>query len=399
MQPLYRRGPAFHASAEPPPWQSLFASYGPPAEHAPAFAVDLELFSVYFLVAETLSTFVGYRITQHCLRGCRVSFLSPAARLLIGMLYCSMKIKLIDYAFHGSAYYTFSLLLMIWYFANAALALGFHFGPLLFLFYDYIPRSKMTQSLFQKLAAVCATFSTRAELYVLQHLACMPPPGSALGRADVDTTGLQLMAGKSESAASFCDAQHPAPAPGVSRMTLAFGRVVDVQIDLWNRSLFLQWLPTLRACGRSSALRVRDLLDVFECRYMFVMQRDGLLLGFFMATPTATTMTKLRTVFATPFELVLRFHTRSESGLALDAAVVPVFLYAQSPRLVGRASPPQERFVFQMLRELNGAQGCRIDVPLRALRCKNFVDAGTGQIVKKKQRSRSLLNAFENSFG
>lgn len=189
----------------------------------------------------------------------------------------------IDYTFHGSAYYTFSLLLMIWYFANAALALGFHFGPLLFLFYDYIPRSKRTQSLFQKLAAVCATFSTRAELYVLQHLACMPPPSRAHGRADVDTTGLQLMAGKSESAVSSCDAHHPAPAPGVSRMTLVFGRVVDVQIELWNRSLFLQWLPTLLTCGRSAAMRVHDLLDVFECRYLFVMQRDGLLLGFFMA--------------------------------------------------------------------------------------------------------------------
>lgn len=96
MQPLYRRGPAFHASAEASPWQPrLFASYGPPAEHMPALAGDLELFSLYFLVAETLSTFVGYRITQHCLRGCRVSFLSPAARLLIGILYCSMKIKLV----------------------------------------------------------------------------------------------------------------------------------------------------------------------------------------------------------------------------------------------------------------------------------------------------------------
>lgn len=110
-------------------------------------------------------------------------------------------------------------------------------------------------------------------------------------------------------------------------------------------------------------------------------------------------MAKLRTVFATPFELVLRFHTRSESGFALDATAAPVFLYAQSPVLVGRASSAQERFIFQLLRELNSAQGCRVDVDLRSLRCKNFVDAGTGQIVKKKQRSRTLVNAFESSFG
>lgn len=185
----------------------------------------------------------------------------------------------IDYTFHGSAYYTCSLLVMIWYFAYAALALGFHFGPLQFLFYDYIPRSKMTQSLFQKLAAVCAKVSTRAELYVLQHFVCMPPPPSA--RQEVNTSGLQMMAEKSEPT-SACHARLPALQPGFSRMSLVFGRVVDVQIELWNRSLYHQWLPTLVTCARSTATRVRDLLDVFECRYMFVMQQDGLLLGFFM---------------------------------------------------------------------------------------------------------------------
>lgn len=331
---------------------------------------------------------------------------------------CGRACAQIDYTFHGSAYYTFSLALVLWYFANAALALGFHLGPLLFLFYDSMPRRKLAQTALQKLAALAATFSARAELYVLQHLACMPPPPGAARRADVDTAGLHMVAGKSEAAAAFCDAQHPAPPPGFSRMTLVFGRVVDVQIDLWNRSLFLQWLPTLVSCGRGAARRVHDLLDVFECRYMFVVQRDGLLLGFFMAvrsvqqtwgtsnevltlilcacvqTPTATTMTKLRTALATPFELVLRFHT-----LEVDARAAPVFLYAQSPLLVGRASRAQEHFVYQMLRELNGTQGCSVDVALRALRCKNFVDAGTGHVVAKKPKPRSLLHEFENSFG
>lgn len=186
----------------------------------------------------------------------------------------------IDYTFHGSAYYTFSLLLMIWYFAYALLALGFHFGPLQFLFYDYIPRSKMTQSLFQKLATMCAKVSTRLELYVLQHLVCMPPPANAR-QEEVNTSGLVMMAEKSEPTA-FCNAAQPLQ-PGFSRISLVFGRVVDVQISLWNRSLYHQWLPTLVNCGRSTTTRVKDLLDVMECRYMFVMQQDGLLLGFFMA--------------------------------------------------------------------------------------------------------------------
>lgn len=186
----------------------------------------------------------------------------------------------IDYTFHGSAYYTFSLLLMIWYFAYALLALGFHFGPLQFLFYDYIPRSKMTQSLFQKLATMCAKVSTRLELYVLQHLVCMPPPANAR-QEEVNTSGLVMMAEKSEPTA-FCNAAQPLQ-PGFSRISLVFGRVVDVQISLWNRSLYHQWSPTLMNCGRSTATRVKDLLDMMECRYMFVMQQDGLLLGFFMA--------------------------------------------------------------------------------------------------------------------
>lgn len=104
MQPLYRRGPAWFNAA--PAYDSQWPTqhlYGPPdgrlRDDAPCdlsrFAFDYELFSVYFLVAESLSTYVGYRITQHCLRGCRVTFLSPASRMLIGVLYCSMKIKLV----------------------------------------------------------------------------------------------------------------------------------------------------------------------------------------------------------------------------------------------------------------------------------------------------------------
>lgn len=103
MQPLYRRGPAWFNAA--PAYDSQWPMqhlYGPPDDRvraAPAdlsrFAFDYELFSLYFLVAESLSTYVGYRITQHCLRGCRVTFLSPASRMLIGVLYCSMKIKLV----------------------------------------------------------------------------------------------------------------------------------------------------------------------------------------------------------------------------------------------------------------------------------------------------------------
>jgi hypothetical protein len=100
MQPLYRRGPAFSAPAAYDSQWPLQHLYGPPDDRMrsprdASRALDYELFSIYFLIAESLSTYVGYRITQHCLRGCRVTFLSPTTRLLIGVLYCSMKIKIV----------------------------------------------------------------------------------------------------------------------------------------------------------------------------------------------------------------------------------------------------------------------------------------------------------------
>ncbi|POM81429.1 hypothetical protein PHPALM_606, partial [Phytophthora palmivora] len=172
--PLYRRGPGFGFS-RPAALGIGYSSYGPPDDSTHTMELDLRLFSAYFVVAEPLATFVGYRIAQHCLRGCRVSFLSPSQRMWIGFFYCWLKIRLIDYAFHGTAYYKLSLLIMIVYFVYALLAFGFHFGPLQFLFFDYIPRNKMTQSLIYKLALLCKEVSARVEFYVLQQLICRPP--------------------------------------------------------------------------------------------------------------------------------------------------------------------------------------------------------------------------------
>lgn len=98
MRPLYRRGPAFPAPVQD--WPSARTPYGPPDDllRAPlgiSPVIDMRLFSLYFLVAETLATYVGYRITQHCLRGCRVRFLSPTSRMWIGITYCWLKINVV----------------------------------------------------------------------------------------------------------------------------------------------------------------------------------------------------------------------------------------------------------------------------------------------------------------
>ncbi|KAF4323581.1 hypothetical protein BBO99_00001962 [Phytophthora kernoviae] len=393
--PLYRRGPCFMLSS--PNAAALEAGglpqfYGPPDDLARSLELDMRLFSAYLLVAESLATFVGYRIAQHCLRGCHLSFLSASQRMWIGVFYCWFKIKLIDYAFHGSVYYTMSLLIMVVYFVYAMLAFGFHFGPLQFLFFDCIPRNKMTQSLIYKTALLCKEVSKRVEFYVLQQLICRPPletrDRDAMTSSPIASHPLERRHATSSSKVSF------------SRVTSFFGREVDVNIELWNSSMCQQWAVTLSGTGRSNASRIRDnredlvmaTTDVFECRFLFVMQQDGLLLGLFMTNPTATLMVKFRDGQAVPFELMLRYQCSSRSALPNTQ---PLFMYAESPRLVGRASPAQKNAVYRLLCQLNAAHGHTVDVPLHALRCKNFVDAGVGQVVKKKARNTGSFTGLD----
>jgi hypothetical protein len=391
--PLYRRGPAFGLWGPTGPDGAAWPrSYGPPDDSARSMELDLRLFSVYFVLAETLATFVGYRIAQHCLRGCRVSFLSPSQRMWIGFFYCWLKIRLIDYAFHGTTYYVVTLLIMVLYFVYALLAFGFHSGPLQFLFFDCIPRSKMTQSLIYKMALLCKKVSKRAEFYVLQQLICRPP---------LETRDRDAMT-SSTIVTHPLEPQDAAPSEtiGLSRVTSFFGREVDINIEVWNSSMCQQWALALSSAARSSASRVRSKCEdvaaasasVFECRFMFVMQHDGLLLGFFMTTPTATLMTKFKDGKAAPFELLQRFHCSSRSAVGTTQ---PLFLYAESPRLVGRATPAQKSAVFRLLQQLNSAHGNTVDVPLRALRGKNFVDAGVGQVVKKKARNAGSFSGLD----
>ncbi|TDH72596.1 hypothetical protein CCR75_006106 [Bremia lactucae] len=385
MRPFSRRGLGFGFSG--PAGLDGRTLYDPPVDLTHSMDLDQRLFSAYFLVAEPLATFVGYRIAQHCLRGCRVSFLSPSQRMWIGICYCWLKIQLIAYAFHGTAYYILSLVLIIVYFVYAFLAFGFHFGPLQFLFFDYIPRTKMTQSLIYKMARVCQNVSTRVECYILQQLLCCLP----LEMRDCNAM-----------TASSIPATHPLEpfkpmsrnsnrAMGFSRVTSFFGRQLNVSIELWNHSMCQQWILPLSSGARATASRVKTTCAnenvrndaVFECRYMFVMQHDGLLLGFFLTAPSATLMVKFKHGKAMPFELLLRFHCETRSVLA---NVSPVVLYAESPKLVGRANVAQKNAVFRLLLHLNKAHGNSVDVSLRALRAKNFVDAGVGQVMKKKTR-------------
>jgi putative component of membrane protein insertase Oxa1/YidC/SpoIIIJ protein YidD len=98
---------------------------------------------------------------------------------------------------------------------------------------------------------------------------------------------------------------------------------------------------------------------------------------------------------AVPFELVLRFHCCERSALVTTD---PLFLFAESCLLFGRTTPAQRAYIYELLRALNAAAGHAVDVPLRSLRCKNFIDAGVGRVVKKKARRHGFLSEMDNSF-
>jgi hypothetical protein len=100
LQPLYRRGPDWGHRIHSAQWPDA-QLYGPPValdalramDHVREF--DCRMFAFYFLLTETLATYLGYRITQHLLRGRGLFVLPPTLRVWIVFSYCALKIKLV----------------------------------------------------------------------------------------------------------------------------------------------------------------------------------------------------------------------------------------------------------------------------------------------------------------
>lgn len=165
---------------------------------------------------------------------------------------------------------------MLLYAVNAVMALGFHLGPLQFLFFDYIPKHKMTQSLYHRMTAVCQQVSSRLEFYALQRWLALPP---VLDESNVVVPSASLVANGSRQAPA--SVQSP-PSSGFSRVNGFFGRELVVNISQWNLSVCAQWTPTLITSGRCAATALESVSDAFETRFLFMMQHDGLLLGFIL---------------------------------------------------------------------------------------------------------------------
>lgn len=385
LQPLYRRGPDLAHPIRSTQWPAQY-SYGPPDDVFLAVRsfrreFDSRLFSLYFLVAETLATYLAYRIAQHCLQGCRVKFLSPGVRLWIGCCYCALKITLIDYAFHGSAYFALSLLIMIVYFFYAFKALSFHSGPLQFLFFDCAGRknTKATPSVMDRVLSVGRRVANAVRYIMLQQLVEVP-------RVD-GRYATQLVASSTNMMTG------PQVASKHSRVQLFFGHSVEVDVDVWNRTVTNQWFHPLLCAAKYQCARVPTTVqNQMEARFIILIRHDGLILAFYLVQPSATLFAQLNSPYATPFEIVARLINEPS-----DTPFQLYFMYAEAPTLTGhRSSTSDRRTLLHLLRQLNQKCNINVDVPLRALRAPNFIAAGVGRITKKEKRS---VTALDEVFG
>ncbi len=95
-----------------------------------------------------------------------------------------------------------------------------------------------------------------------------------------------------------------------------------------------------------------------------------------------------------PLELVLRFVS--------NTSMPPRFLYAECGKLVGPISKIQKHAVLAMLVQLNAVSGYRVDVPLRSLRCLNFIEAGCDHpqtFRRTKVSQKNLSSGLGIAFG
>jgi hypothetical protein len=353
--PIIHRGPPLSSEIDSFDWPR-HVSYGPP--FIQAFQLDTQLFAAYFLIMETLATFIAYYIAQHCLNGCRVKFLGPNSRFIIGSIYCALKMSLIKNAFHGSIYYVFSLIVTLIYFGYAFAAVGFHQGPLQFLFFDGSFKSrKIADTILQRFYLICKDFTIFTRYVFLQRTMNMPNH-------------------------SVHEVQVVKVTEGFSKIYSMFGQVIDVNIQAWNDAMARQWYGSILSIANTKSFKVVNHMLCSESRFVFLIQNDGLVTNILLTSPTATSMTSLKNVNVTPFELVIRYYAEEKKT---TIQTKPIFMYSESPLLVGNTTLKQRAGIMQLLKALNATQGTSVDVPLRSLRCKNFVDAGCGRLHKKRK--------------
>ncbi|KAJ0395633.1 hypothetical protein P43SY_003289 [Pythium insidiosum] len=378
MQPLYRRGPNWSSRILSAQWPAVH-NYGPPLAHDAESAFehvrefDYRMFALYYLLAESLATFLGYRITQHLLRGKRLCVFTPTVRLWITLTYCALKIRLIDYAFHGTVYLVVSSVLAFCFIVCALLAIVFHFGPLQFVFVNVVARRRGARVRSVERPTLARLLEDIKRFFVKQYF---------------HEHALALITKHPEPLCSLA-ASDPS-APGVVYISWLFGNSLKMHVASWNEWLTRQSLPALVNAKKPPAAGHDGKL---ERRYMVFVLRSGLIVDVLLRQATATLIYRLHDEDVYPFELVVRF---------VDDVARPFFLYAECPKFRAPPTPPQRAAMRLLLHLLNAANGRSVDVPLRSLRCADFVDAGCHlqQSFRRTRPRRSAMSSeLELAFG
>ncbi|TMW64028.1 hypothetical protein Poli38472_014145 [Pythium oligandrum] len=383
MQPLYRRGPNWTSRIHSAQWPSAHL-YGPPVAHdvLPAMnhvrEFDCRVFALYFLLTESLATYVGYRIVQHCLQGRRLRFITPTTRLWITFVYSLLKLSLIDFAFHGSLYSFVSMMLAFFIAFSGLLAVGFHYGPLQLVFTDVIVRRKNDSRPFnfQQIVQAIQRFCVRQHFreYAL-----------ALARNDKEMAPPVI-----SLSPTSCER---------ARVTWLIAGTVEFEINAWNEWITRSVTKAIVKHARSRSKPSLHLEGTTEARFLVLVLENGLILDFLLKQPTASFLAQLRTDDVRPIELVARFFMTAATA---PRDRTPMFLYAECAKLVGSANRVQKKTILKILQQLNAFSGHIVDVPLRSLRCQDFIQAECfkqQRMRRTKPRNDTLSSQLELTFG
>ncbi|KDO25433.1 hypothetical protein SPRG_20755 [Saprolegnia parasitica CBS 223.65] len=320
-----------------------------PTSNVASNPIDVELFSIYFLITETVATVLWVAIAAHCLRGARVPWLSPPLRCLIATLYASAKLALLRYAFASTFYFKATQLVTGVCGLLAAVAWVWRRGPFWFLF-----QAKPLR-VFESYSSI-ASFLRHIAYVVLQGLVAVPTPA--------DTAPAQQPA----------SVQHQ-----LSKLHFHVNR------DIWNGAMIEHWRLALLGHGRARRV-TRDDLPYYETRVLFAMQSDGLLVSFYLLPPLPSILLDLHTACrCNVYELVLRY-LKCSADVAVEA---PLMYYATNPISSAVTSSAQRDAIQDLLRRLNVNLAVGRDIPLRLLKTHNFIAAGTPGATKRVRRPSS----------
>ncbi|OQS00705.1 hypothetical protein THRCLA_05887 [Thraustotheca clavata] len=344
---IIRRWPFDAPSPSRHPW-------GPPSPSFNDESMDMELFSIYFVITETLATFLWFAIANHCLEGTRVPFLSPAMRCCIGIIYAAAKLYLLQYAFRQTFYLHMTIVVTIICFGLAAIAFVWHRGP--FWFFFFVKPLRVFQPYYS-----INSFVQHIRYVVLQGLVPVPMP--------MDTTTPSSLV------------QGTLPSSSVQGTLSKLHVHVDIQS--WNGAMIEHWRVAILDYGLDQRT-TRDDLPYYETRLLFAMQADGLLISFYLMPPTPSLVLDLYTACNQNniYEIVLRY-LRSSSSSVLST---PLMYYADNPISSGKSTIAQRAAIKDVLQRFNVNCAIGNDIPVRLLKCNNFINAGIPKATKRRVR-------------